>query len=228
MWIQPSGLSFEHAKCVRPEQRMRKWVGLLLLAVATLPASHGLATPDLGPSASPLLSTTDSSVRVTVTSSSATGSSVSGPITTGSTLTGGDTRSPLTGTSLPQSPVLPRVSPEGRFYLAVVPTGVPAEASLQLELNGQRVGSYPLSEYQLVEVTPQLRAGENQAYFSFSGALEGTEVQIVVARGHTPEGEETLQLDIPIIRLQRGGVSGAAAETFRFTLPAGGSAVTQP
>ncbi|MFM7203053.1 MAG: hypothetical protein ACKO6N_19875 [Myxococcota bacterium] len=203
-------------------------VGLLLMAVATLPASHGLAAADLGPASSPSFGSTDSSVRVTVTSASVTSASSTGPSSTGPSISGVEAPSPSTGTSLPQSPVLPRVSPDGKFYLAVVPTGVPSEANLQLELNSQRMGSYSLSEYQLVELTPQLRAGENQAYFSFSGALESTEVQIVVARGHTPAGEETLQLDIPIIRLQRGGVSGAAAETFRFTLPAGGSAVTQP
>lgn len=122
----------------------------------------------------------------------------------------------------------PRVAPEGRFYLAVVPLGVPAEANLILELNGQRVGSYALAEYQIIEVTPQLRAGENQALFSFTGALESTEVQLVLAKGHTPLGDETLQLDIPIIRLQRGGSAGAMPETFRFSLSAGMSSPAQP
>lgn len=64
--------------------------------------------------------------------------------------------------------VLPAPVLEGRYWLAIVPVGLPSDWGVALQLNGKAVGSWPAGEQTIVEVTSSLKWGENAARVIFT------------------------------------------------------------
>lgn len=93
--------------------------------------------------------------------------SVGGMAVTGSTAANGPGSSTTAGTSL-NGVVQPAQPLEGRYWLAIVPTGLPSDWLITLELNGKKAGTWPAGDQTIAEVTSLLVRGDNSARLYFS------------------------------------------------------------
>lgn len=178
----------------------------------------------------PSVSTGSGAVSSGGTGTPASSGTVAGQVAPGSS-SAPPTVPSSTGTGVTGAPqqVLPKL--EGRYWFAVVPLGVPSSWTVTLLLNGKSVGVYPISEQHIVEVTSQLRFGDNAASVRFDRPLSVTpggesdvlppgDVQVVLAQGQVSGEDESLTLDIPIFRIQRPARElPGTEEVLRFSLP---------
>lgn len=126
------------------------------------------------------------------------------------------------------TPVVEDTRPlEERYWLAVQDRGSLTSWSLDVELNGNKVGAFSAGEPRVVEVTSFFKRGANRAVVSSRhtssdasrAPLDGSLV-LVLAPGKVDASQDAISLSYPIFTLERPGAAAEILpETLQFTLP---------
>ncbi len=114
----------------------------------------------------------------------------------------------------------------GRYWLVVQDVdGRPSGWSVEVKLNGRSLGTFVSGEAKVIEVTSDLRKGENTAELTYRLLSTGGTVshngvfQVILAPGKVAEGAEEIALGYPIVSQQRSSGGTAGTEVVRFELP---------
>ena len=116
---------------------------------------------------------------------------------------------------------------EGRYWIATQDlSGQATGWTVDVQLNGQRVGTFTSGEPRVVEVTSSLRRGENVIRLEFRRAsaapvpAEAGVFELVLAPGAVQLEQDSIALSYPILTARRGASDDpAAVEELRFMLP---------